>query len=305
MLFLLSPAQALDYQTPLPPGLPHTLPQFAAQAAQLIEKLRQLSPQQVASLMGLSDKLAALNVARYEAWSPVFTASNSRQAVMAFDGDVYGGLQARTLSAEQLAWAQERLCILSGLYGVLRPLDWMQPYRLEMGARLVTDAGGNLYQFWGSRIAQYLNERLAQEGEAEPVVVNLASQEYFRAVDQKALRARVVTCVFQQYRGGQYRVGPCNGRPPRLKPCGALTKRAMRWMLPLPVPASWCFAASLHSPISWPNFMANRPQVPVEWAQAAIKNRVTGAFFHARPLSPDRTRRRAGGHLAGQGHALP
>lgn len=206
MLFLLSPAKALDYQTPLPPGLPHTLPQFAAQAAQLIEKLRQLSPQQVASLMGLSDKLATLNVARYEAWSPVFTASNSRQAVMAFDGDVYGGLQARTLSAEQLAWAQERLCILSGLYGVLRPLDWMQPYRLEMGARLVTDAGGNLYQFWGSRIAQYLNERLAQEGEAEPVVVNLASQEYFRAVDQKALRARVVTCVFQQYRGGQYRV---------------------------------------------------------------------------------------------------
>ena len=206
MLFLLSPAKALDYQTPQPPGLPHTLPQFAAQAAQLIERLRQLSPQQVASLMGLSDKLAALNVARYEAWSPVFTASNSRQAVMAFDGDVYGGLQARTLSAEQLAWAQERLCILSGLYGVLRPLDWMQPYRLEMGARLATDAGGNLYQFWGSRIAQYLNERLAQEGEAEPVVVNLASQEYFRAVDQKALRARVVTCVFQQYRGGQYRV---------------------------------------------------------------------------------------------------
>ena len=171
----------------------------------MIEKLRQLSPQQVASLMGLSDKLAALNVARYEAWSPVFTASNSRQAVMAFDGDVYGGLQARTLSAEQLAWAQERLCILSGLYGVLRPLDWMQPYRLEMSARLVTDAGGNLYQFWGSRIAQYLNMRLQEQG-GEPVLVNLASQEYFKAIDLRTLQARVVECVFEDYKDGKYKI---------------------------------------------------------------------------------------------------
>lgn len=211
MLFLLSPSKALDYQTPLPAHLqghlPHTLPAFAQQAAQLIEALRLLSPQQLASLMKLSDQLAVLNAARHEAWSPVFTAHNSRQAVMAFDGDVYGGLQARTLSVAQLAWAQEHVCILSGLYGVLRPLDWMQPYRLEMGAQLATSAGGHLYQFWGGLIAPYLNERLAQEGEgAEPVVVNLASQEYFKAVDLKALRARVVTCVFQQYRGGQYKV---------------------------------------------------------------------------------------------------
>ena len=172
-----------------------------------IETLRQLSPQQVADLMGLSDKLAALNVARYEAWSPTFTAANSRQAVMAFDGDVYGGLQARSLDAQALAWAQAHVCILSGLYGVLRPLDWMQPYRLEMGARLATAASGNLYHFWGSAIAQYLNERLAAEaGGQAPVVVNLASQEYFKAVDLPMLRARVVMCVFQECKGGQYKI---------------------------------------------------------------------------------------------------
>src|SRR3989344_4668870 len=136
MLFLLSPAKSLDYDTPLPEGLPHTTPQFVAQSTALIEVLREQSQQQIASLMDLSDKLAALNVARYQAWRPRFTAANSRQALLAFNGDVYEGLDARTLAPQDLDWAQSHVAILSGLYGVLRPLDRMQPYRLEMGTRL-------------------------------------------------------------------------------------------------------------------------------------------------------------------------
>jgi len=163
-----------------------------------------LSPQQVASLMDISDPLAALNVGRYAAWSPKYSARNARQAVLAFNGDVYEGLQAQSLSRAELDWAQEHIAILSGLYGVLRPLDWMQPYRLEMGTRLATDAGANLYQFWGARIAEHLNARL--QADATPVVVNLASQEYFKAVDRKVLKARVIDCVFEDWKGGQYKI---------------------------------------------------------------------------------------------------
>ena len=204
MLFLLSPAKSLDYDTPLPEGLPHTLPQFVPQSTQLIEVLRDKSPQDIASLMGLSDKLAALNVARYQVWQPQFTAANSRQAVLAFNGDVYEGLQAQTLSGDDLQWAQQHLAILSGLYGVLRPLDRMQPYRLEMGTRLATAAGSNLYQFWGRQIAEHLNTCL--RADTTPVVVNLASQEYFKAVDCKALKARVIECVFEDWKGGAYKI---------------------------------------------------------------------------------------------------
>ena len=204
MLFLLSPAKSLDYDSPLPAGLPHSQPQFIPDAARLIDVLRTRSPQDIASLMSISDALAALNVARYGAWSPRFTQENARQAVMAFNGDVYEGLQAATLSLPDLDWAQQRLAILSGLYGVLRPLDLMQPYRLEMGTRLATDAGTNLYQFWGARIAEHLNRQLADD--TDPVVVNLASQEYFKAVDRKALSARVVECVFEDGKGGAYKI---------------------------------------------------------------------------------------------------
>lgn len=204
MLFLLSPAKSLDYDTPLPPDLPHTLPQFVPEASALIQVLREKSHQDIATLMSLSDPLAALNVARYQAFTPRFTASNSRQALLAFNGDVYEGLAARTLSPEDLQWAQAHLCILSGLYGMLRPLDRMQPYRLEMGTRLATDAGSNLYQYWGSRIAEHLNKRL--RADTTPVVVNLASQEYFKVVDTKALKARVVECVFEDWKGGAYKI---------------------------------------------------------------------------------------------------
>ena len=203
MLFLLSPAKSLDYDTPTG-ALPHTLPGFVAQSAELIGVLKKKSPQQIAELMTLSDKLAGLNVARYEAWSPKFSASNSKQAVLAFNGDVYEGLDAKTLKPAQLEWAQAHVCILSGLYGVLRPLDWMQPYRLEMGTSLATAKGKNLYQFWGSQIADYLNERAAAD--TVPVIVNLASEEYFKAVDKKALKPRVVNCVFEEHKAGKYKI---------------------------------------------------------------------------------------------------
>lgn len=203
MLFLLSPAKSLDYDTPVG-ELPHTQPQFIAQSTQLVEVLRRQSPAQVASLMSLSDTLAALNVARYAAWSPRFTPKNSRQAVLAFNGDVYDGLNAKTLTPAQLAWAQDHVAILSGLYGVLRPMDRMQPYRLEMGTRLAVGAAKNLYQFWGPRIAEHLNTRLGAD--KTPVVINLASQEYFKSVDRKALKARVIECVFEDWKAGQYKV---------------------------------------------------------------------------------------------------
>ena len=203
MLFLLSPAKALDYETP--PVTPrHTQPLFVPQAEALMGVLRQKSPQQVASLMDLSDALAALNVGRYQAWEPRFTPDNAKQAALAFNGDVYEGLDAKTLSPEELDWAQDHLCILSGLYGVLRPLDLMQPYRLEMGTRLETAKGKNLYQFWGSQIADYLNQRAAAD--KTPVVVNLASEEYFKSVDTKVLKPRVVTCAFEELKAGKYKV---------------------------------------------------------------------------------------------------
>ena len=208
MLFVLSPAKSLDYDTPLPPKLPHSQPLFGAESAQLIAELQKLAPQDLASLMGISDKLAALNVGRYAAWQRKATAANARQAVLAFNGDVYDGLDAKTLDAKQLDWAQQHLCILSGLYGVLRPLDMMQPYRLEMGTALATAQGKNLYAFWGSRIAHYLNQRLDEaekQGHAR-VLVNLASQEYFKSVDTATLRARVVDCVFEDHKGGAYKI---------------------------------------------------------------------------------------------------
>lgn len=203
-MFVLSPAKALDYESAVPADVPHTSPLFPKQSAELIDVLREQSPQQIAQLMHLSDALSALNVARYAAWRPRATAHNARQAVLAFNGDVYGGLQAPSLTAKQLDWLQDHVCILSGLYGVLRPLDRMQPYRLEMGTPLATDHGANLYQFWGAQIAEYLNQRAAAD--KTPVIVNLASQEYFKAVQRKALKARVIDCVFEDYKSGQYKV---------------------------------------------------------------------------------------------------
>ncbi|WP_374593344.1 peroxide stress protein YaaA [Aquabacterium sp.] len=203
MLIVLSPAKSLDYDTPATVA-DHTLPQFISQSAELIEVLKPKTPAQIAELMDLSDALATLNVARYGAWSKKFTARNSKQAVLAFNGDVYEGLDAKTLSPADLAWAQDHVAILSGLYGILRPLDWMQPYRLEMGTKLVNPRGKDLYAFWGDALAHHINERLADD--PHPVLLNLASQEYFKAVRCKTLAVPVVECVFEDWKGGAWKV---------------------------------------------------------------------------------------------------
>lgn len=203
MLVLLSPAKKLDYDSPVR-TTKYTQPLFVEQAQGLINVLKQKSASEIAGLMSLSDNLASLNVERYAAWTPKFTQTNSRQAVLAFNGDVYEGLEAPTLNEGQLDWAQQHVAILSGLYGVLRPLDLMQPYRLEMGTRLATDKGRNLYDYWGSEIAKYLNARLAEQG--ADMIVNLASEEYFKSVDQKTLKARIVQCVFQDEKNGSWKV---------------------------------------------------------------------------------------------------
>ena len=199
MLLLLSPAKKLDYDTPVRTTL-HTQPLFAKEAAKLIAVLKEKSAADIAKLMKLSDALAELNVQRYQEWKPSFSTRNARQAILAFNGDVYEGLRAPELSDEALEWAQEHVVMLSGLYGVLRPLDLMRPYRLEMGTRLATDRGTNLYDFWGTRIAEHLNER------NDPLVLNLASEEYFKAVDLKALKARVLQCVFQERKSDAWKV---------------------------------------------------------------------------------------------------
>lgn len=203
MHFLISPAKTLNFdrlcETP-----PLSRARFLKESAELIGVLRTKSAADIAALMDLSPALAELNVARYAAWSPRMTERNSRPAVIAFDGDVYDGLQAATLSPDDLAWAQAHVSILSGLYGLLRPLDRMQPYRLEMGTALATARGPNLYAYWGDTLARALNRQLAAD--ASPVIVNLASQEYFRAVQGRGLKAAVIECVFEDWKGGQYKV---------------------------------------------------------------------------------------------------
>lgn len=205
MLLTISPAKALDYESPLPFKPRHTQPRFLDRSAALIGVLRDLSPAQIAQLMDLSDPLAVLNFTRYAEWRQPFTVKNARPAVFAFNGDVYDGLGARSLDEADIAWAQERLRILSGLYGVLRPLDLMQAYRLEMGTRLATPAGKDLYAFWGDTITDSLNADMKKSG-GEAVLVNLASEEYFKSVRTKQVKTRIVTPVFQDWKGGGYKI---------------------------------------------------------------------------------------------------
>jgi len=203
MIIVLSPAKSLDYRTP-PTLCEHSQPLFLDQAQLLIEDLRQLSPPQLASLMKISDQLAALNFARYADWAQPFTPGKARQAVLAFNGDVYDGLDASTLSPEDLQFAQRHLRILSGLYGLLRPLDLMQPYRLEMGTRLSNARGRDLYAFWGDRITEAVNAALRETGAR--VLINLASEEYFKSVKPKQLAVPVIQPVFEDWSGGRFRV---------------------------------------------------------------------------------------------------
>ncbi|WP_270221280.1 peroxide stress protein YaaA [Kosakonia cowanii] len=203
MLILISPAKTLDYQSPLATER-FTQPALLEHSQQLIKTARTLSAPQIKKLMGISDKLADLNATRFHDWQPDFTPENARQALLAFKGDVYTGLQAETFSDADFDFAQKHLRMLSGLYGVLRPLDLMQPYRLEMGIRFENERGKDLYQFWGDIITDTLNEALAQQG--DEIVVNLASDEYFRAVKPKKLNARIIKPVFLDEKNGTFKV---------------------------------------------------------------------------------------------------
>lgn len=203
MLMVISPAKTLDYESPLATSR-FTQPALLEKSQQLIDVARDLSPAQIASLMGISDKLAHLNADRFSQWQPPFSPDNARQAILAFKGDVYTGLQAETFSEADFDFAQKHLRMLSGLYGLLRPLDLMQPYRLEMGIKLANPAGKDLYSFWGDLLTQKLNDALAEQG--DDVLINLASDEYFKAIKPKLLNAELVKPVFLDEKNGKFKV---------------------------------------------------------------------------------------------------
>ena len=203
MLVVISPAKKLDYSSSIQaPSL--SQPALLDHAEELSLGLKALAPQDVSSLMHLSDKLGALNYERFQEWQTPFNADNARAAVLAFKGDVYQGLDADNMSAEDLHWAQDHLRILSGLYGVLRPLDLMQAYRLEMGTKFANDRGTDLYQFWGDIITKEINKLLAASSSA--VLLNLASNEYFKSVQPKKVQGRIVTPVFMDMKGGKFKI---------------------------------------------------------------------------------------------------
>lgn len=203
MLMIISPAKSLDFDTPASTEVA-SQPDFLAQSQRLIQRLRELAPADIAELMSISDKLAMLNYERFQHWQPPFSLDNAKQALLAFTGDVYTGINAPQFAAADLAYAQQHLRILSGLYGLLRPLDLIQPYRLEMGTRLASDSGANLYQFWGSLLTEALNRELAAS--AEPVLLNLASNEYYKVLQPKAVKAEIITPVFKDWKAGKYKI---------------------------------------------------------------------------------------------------
>lgn len=203
MLVVISPAKNLDYDTPAVTKT-FTQPEMLDDSQALIEQCQTLTPAKIGSLMKISDKLAGLNADRYAGWHTPFDTNNAKQALLAFNGDVYTGLNASSFSQDDFDYAQQHLRILSGLYGVLRPLDLMQAYRLEMGTKLDIGDNKNLYQFWGERISNKLNEAINIQG--DNVLVNLASNEYFKAVKPKSINAEIYTPVFQDCKNGQYKV---------------------------------------------------------------------------------------------------
>jgi uncharacterized protein len=203
MLIVLSPAKSLDYKTPAKVKAP-TLPEFVSESAKLIADLKKLAPQEVADLMGLSDQLAILNVGRYRDWSKKFTDQNSKPAIYAFDGDVYDGFDVKTLNTKAVDFAQEHIRILSGLYGALRPLDLMQPYRLEMGTAFKNARGKDLYAFWGERVTNSIKQVL--EKQKKPLLLNLASEEYFKVLQPKKLDCPVIAPIFQDEKDGKYKI---------------------------------------------------------------------------------------------------
>jgi len=203
MLTVISPAKSLDFESPVA-QTKTTKPRFLDHSQQIIDLIKQLAPQDIASLMKLSDKLALLNYDRFQAFKTPFTKKNARASIFAFRGDVYQGLDADSLSTQDLEFAQNNLRILSGLYGVLRPLDLIQAYRLEMGTKFENNAGKNLYDFWADKLNQSINKELNKSD--TPVLINLASNEYFKAVKAKQLNHQIITPVFKDFKNGQYKI---------------------------------------------------------------------------------------------------
>ena len=203
MLMVVSPAKTLDFETPSVIDK-FTLPVLLDNSAVLIDQLRKLSPDEIGKLMSISPKLATLNSNRYFDWTLPFTAANAKQAAFAFKGDVYTGLDAQTLNATELDFAQNHLRILSGLYGVLRPLDLMQAYRLEMGTQFQNDRGKNLYEFWDDTITESINQKLKEQ--KSDILINLASMEYFKSINTKRLNAKIITPVFKDQKNGVYKI---------------------------------------------------------------------------------------------------
>ncbi len=203
MLILLSPAKSLDYESALP-TTKHTLPRFLDNSEILVTELRSMSPAQIGKLMSISEKLSDLNAERYTTWERDFTPENSRQALFAFTGDVYQGIDLEQWKSPQFTLAQKQIRILSGLYGILRPLDLMQPYRLEMGTKLANSEGKNLYEFWGDQITMLLNKDLKKSG--SNYIVNLASNEYFKSVKKTKLDGQLITPVFKDEKNGNYKI---------------------------------------------------------------------------------------------------
>ena len=199
---IISPAKKLDY-SPVEKNIDSTIPSLLEHSNELIKDLKSLNPQEVSSLMSLSDKLGALNYERFQEWKTPFTKSNSKQAILAFKGDVYQGLDAESLSETELIWAQKHVRILSGLYGILKPMDLMQPYRLEMGTKFATKRGQNLYDFWNSIITEELNKNFSSDNTN---VLNLASNEYFKSINVSELKANVISPVFMDKKNGKYKI---------------------------------------------------------------------------------------------------
>ncbi len=203
MLMLISPAKKLDVETP-PVIKKSTQATMLDDAELLIDELRKLAPQDVSALMGISDKLGLLNYQRYQDWQQPFSGDNAKQALLSFKGDVYVGLDAESFSSQDFSFAQKHLRILSGLYGLLRPLDLMQAYRLEMGTRFQNSRGKDLYQFWGSKITDEINSQL--KNNKSDHLVNLASNEYFKSVKPKELKSEIITPIFKDCKNGQYKI---------------------------------------------------------------------------------------------------
>ncbi len=203
MLSLLSPAKSLDFETPATSQI-HSQPTFQQEALELVEQLKLLAPQDICQLMKISDKLGSLNAARFQEWQLPFTRLNAKPAALAFTGDVYAGFDATSLTDDALDFAQNHLGILSGLYGLLKPMDLIQPYRLEMGTKFANKRGKDLYSFWQPLVTAEIKKRL--ELHQTPVLINLASQEYFKAVNSKQLNNQVVTPIFKDWKNGQYKI---------------------------------------------------------------------------------------------------